>query len=69
MARAEGIDCLQRLINTHHRPNPELWSKDQGIGIVEKRPGETSPFTLHFYSYDDKEIYEAKPGRPRKTNK
>jgi hypothetical protein len=69
MARAEGIDCLQRLIHTHNRKDPTKWSKNEGNGWVDVNSIDQVEMKLHYYCYDNSEIYEPKPGRPRRKKK
>ena len=60
MARGKGIDCLQRLQNTYKKSDPEKWSKNEATGQVQIK-NRTLNMKLHYYCYDDKEIYEPKP--------
>jgi hypothetical protein len=60
MARGKGIDCLQRLQNTYKKSDPEKWSKNEAVGQVQLK-NRTLNMKLHYYCYDDKEIYEQKP--------
>lgn len=65
IARGEGIDCVDRLKKTYDKENTDLWSKDEGNGIVLIK-GKALNMTLHFYSYNEEEIYEPKQHWPKK---
>lgn len=66
IARGEGIDCVDRLKKTYGKDNTDLWSKDEGNGIV-LQDGDAVEMPLHFYSYDEEEIYEPKNSLAEET--
>lgn len=59
IARGEGIYCVDRLKKTYDKENTDLWLKDEGNGIVLIK-GQPFNMGLHFYSYDESEIFEPK---------